>query len=108
MPSATKGDSFVVLHFYVDSIAFNLWLLDRSRLCVAHGVAGESYLRKFETQPGFPVLLLQLVGSGADAAVCVSGAVFFKNYVKRNWAKSDDAVRTARIHVHLVLTDLTS
>jgi len=64
--------------------------------CAAFLRAAESYLRKFETQAGFPVLLLQLVGSGADAAVCQSGAVFFKNYVKRNWAKSDDVVRIRR------------
>jgi hypothetical protein len=52
-------------------------------------------LRTYETQAGFPVLLLQLVGTGANESVRQAGAVFFKNYVKRNWAKSED--------VHLAL-----
>jgi hypothetical protein len=55
--------------------------------------AAENYLRSVETQAGFPVLLLQLIGSGADAAICQAGAVFFKNYVKRNWVQGEDTVR---------------
>jgi exportin-2 (importin alpha re-exporter) len=60
--------------------------------------AAETYLKSVETQAGFPILLLQLVGTaGGDPTVCTAGAVFFKNYVKRNWAQSPDEANVVKI-----------
>jgi hypothetical protein len=53
----------------------------------------EAYVLSLETQPGFAQLLLTSIQQhcGADAnaddrAIRLSGAVLFKNLVKRRWA----------------------
>jgi exportin-2 (importin alpha re-exporter) len=59
-------------------------------------LAAETFLQSVERQAGFSRLLLQLVGSEAvEMPVRQAGAVFFKNYIKRNWKPSADAVRSS-------------
>lgn len=49
--------------------------------------SAEESLRQAEKQPGFLILVLELVKSeGVDMLVRQAGGVFFKNVVKRLWA----------------------
>merc|ERR1719411_1249211 len=54
----------------------------------------ESFLIKVETQRGFPLLLLTLLGSEDSnpemMAVKLAAAINFKNYIKRNWKITED------------------
>lgn len=53
--------------------------------------AAEDSLRQGEAQPGFLLLVLELVrNDGVDKVVRQAGGVYFKNAVKRLWA--DDEV----------------
>ena len=46
----------------------------------------ETQLQALEGQPGFALLLLNLLSSdGVDPTVKVASAIQFKNFVKRNW-----------------------
>ena len=49
----------------------------------------EEFLRSVENQRGFPLLLLNLLGSEDSnpemMAVKLAAAINFKNYIKRNW-----------------------
>ncbi|XP_070556121.1 exportin-2-like [Ptychodera flava] len=51
----------------------------------------EKYLESVEGHPGYPILLLHLLGN-ADAAlpIRVSASITFKNYIKRNWRIVED------------------
>jgi exportin-2 (importin alpha re-exporter) len=43
-------------------------------------------LAQVEVQQGFPLLLLKVISDEAvDQTIRVAGAVYFKNYIKRNW-----------------------
>jgi exportin-2 (importin alpha re-exporter) len=61
----------------------------------------ENYLKSIENTKHFPILLLHVVDQPAiELVIRVSGAVAFKNFVRRNWASegasaSDPEVRTA-------------
>jgi exportin-2 (importin alpha re-exporter) len=49
--------------------------------------AAEDSLRQAEKQPGFLILVLELVKSdGVDMLVRQAGGVYFKNVVKRLWS----------------------
>lgn len=49
--------------------------------------AAEESLRQAEAQPGFLLLVLQLVNSSSvDMVVRQTGGVYFKNAVKRLWS----------------------
>merc|ERR1719266_2049205 len=53
----------------------------------------EEFLQSVEGNQNYPVLLLHLLQSdGADLNIKVAGSITFKNYVKRNWAVSDDGM----------------
>ena len=47
----------------------------------------EDFLRSVESQQGFPILVLTLLGPDrpTDAAIKIAGAIAFKNFIKRNW-----------------------
>lgn len=46
----------------------------------------EQQLRAAEVQPGFGLVLLELLRSGSvDASARQAGAIYFKNYIKRQW-----------------------
>ncbi|CAO3625530.1 unnamed protein product [Cunninghamella echinulata] len=48
--------------------------------------SAEKHLVQIEIQPGFPVALIQLIGyQTAEQTIRFTGAVYFKNYIKRNW-----------------------
>ncbi|KAI8071011.1 exportin-2-like protein [Gongronella butleri] len=52
----------------------------------------EQSLSQLEMQPGFPQALVQLIGDDAvDPTLRFTGAVFFKNYIKRNWVPDNEA-----------------
>lgn len=54
----------------------------------------EHSLNAISTQPGFLLLVLQLVlEEGQDRSVRLAGSVFFKNVARRSW----DEVRAARL-----------
>ncbi|BFZ62404.1 importin-alpha export receptor [Saitoella coloradoensis] len=50
----------------------------------------EQQLKAAESQPGFSLLLLQIVASGADNGTRQAAALYFKNFVRTNWADDDD------------------
>ncbi|KAJ2788837.1 importin-alpha export receptor, partial [Coemansia helicoidea] len=51
----------------------------------------EGFLKSIESTAGFVVPLLQLVNSeAADPTVRFAAALYFKNFVKRHWAPSED------------------
>lgn len=46
----------------------------------------EESLRSVESQKGYPLLLLTLIGrDNADMATRIAGAVTFKNFIKKYW-----------------------
>ncbi|CAO3610336.1 unnamed protein product [Cunninghamella blakesleeana] len=46
----------------------------------------ESTLSQIEKQPGFPLALVQLISDqNIDQTIRFTAAVYFKNYIKRNW-----------------------
>ena len=49
----------------------------------------EDFLRSVETQKGFPILILTLLGSNDpdpnSQTTKLAAAINFKNYIKRNW-----------------------
>lgn len=49
----------------------------------------EDFLRSVENQPGFPLLLLTLLGSENNdpetQSIKLAASINFKNYIKRNW-----------------------
>ncbi|CAE7683690.1 Cse1, partial [Symbiodinium necroappetens] len=48
--------------------------------------AAEQQLRSAEVQPGFGLVLLELLRSGSvEAAARQAGAIYFKNYIRRQW-----------------------
>jgi len=48
--------------------------------------AAEQQLRSAETQPGFGLIVLELLRSGnVEASARQAGAIYFKNYIKRQW-----------------------
>lgn len=60
-------------------------LLQRS-LTPSEQKAAEEALRQREAQPGFSILLLHLVASQeTDQALRLAAALYFKNFIKRNW-----------------------
>jgi len=53
----------------------------------------EEFLQSVEGNQNYPVLLLHILQSdGAELNIKVAGSITFKNYVKRNWAVSDEGV----------------
>ena len=47
-------------------------------------------MKSAETQPGFAILLLQIIASdNFDNGTRLAGAVFFKNFIKRRWTDED-------------------
>ncbi|GAB6029149.1 Exportin-2 [Chamberlinius hualienensis] len=53
----------------------------------------EQFLVSVEANKGYPILLLTLVGKNdVDLTIRISGAINFKNYVKRNWKVTEDDV----------------
>ncbi len=76
---------------------------------------GEQQLDGIEGQPGFCILLLQLLGrlssstSPEDSFVAQSGAVLFKNIVKRRWVHEETLAiiqESDRVSVKTYLVDL--
>ncbi|ODQ80195.1 hypothetical protein BABINDRAFT_166560 [Babjeviella inositovora NRRL Y-12698] len=56
----------------------------------------EKQLREVETQPGFSLTLLQLVSAkNLAASVRLSGAIFFKNFLKRKFIDEDGNYKIA-------------
>lgn len=50
----------------------------------------EKYLESVEVSQNYPVVLLSLIDSdNVDIIIRISGAITFKNYVKRNWTEND-------------------
>jgi exportin-2 (importin alpha re-exporter) len=48
--------------------------------------SAEATLREKEAQPGFSILLLHVVASQSlDEALRLAAALYFKNFIKRNW-----------------------
>lgn len=49
-------------------------------------ILAERFLESVEVNQNYPILLLNLIDkAGVDDTIRVSGAIAFKNYVKRNW-----------------------
>lgn len=60
--------------------------------------AAEESLRRAEAQPGFLLLVLQLVNSSSvDMVVRQTGGVYFKNAVKRLWSGEEVRGRMVRV-----------
>eukprot|EP01111_Echinosteliopsis_oligospora_P015011 TRINITY_DN5802_c0_g1_i1.p1 TRINITY_DN5802_c0_g1~~TRINITY_DN5802_c0_g1_i1.p1 ORF type:complete len:996 (-),score=247.01 TRINITY_DN5802_c0_g1_i1:79-3003(-) len=53
---------------------------------------GEDYLSNISTQPGFPLLLLQLLGMNIAFEIRQMAAIYFKNFVKSNWVAREDSI----------------
>ncbi|KAJ3230620.1 importin-alpha export receptor [Chytriomyces hyalinus] len=71
----------------------------------------ESGLLSLETKPGFCIALLTLVGSAAvDHATRMTCAVYFKNYVKKNWkqheGEADKILPADRVAIKTHIVDL--
>ena len=63
-----------------------------SRLPVANTPTAEVALKQEERQPNFSITLLQIVASDSyPHTTRLASALFFKNFVKRNWTVSDRA-----------------
>lgn len=65
----------------------------------AQRVQAEQFLSSVENQPGFPVLIMDLIAQSAqsqaaeDVAITQAASVFFKNTVKRCWEPDDEQNR---------------
>jgi exportin-2 (importin alpha re-exporter) len=69
--------------------------LSVEQLLIRFGAA-EKTLRSIETQPGFALQLLQLVASdGIPMNTRLAGALYFKNFIGRNWTVSSGWRRAA-------------
>ncbi|CAG2168210.1 unnamed protein product [Oppiella nova] len=71
----------------------------------------EKWLQSCEGSDGFATLLLQLIDASAvDLNVRMSGAIAFKNLIKRNWRQSEDEVNKIaendRNQIKTVIIDL--
>jgi hypothetical protein len=60
--------------------------------------SAEDQLRQGESQPGFFLLVLELVRNDGDMVVRQAGGVYFKNAVRRLWG--GDEVGRAGLHFH--------
>ena len=67
--------------------------------------AATAYLNSMELQPGFTLLLMQLMSAMQDHNdVCMAGAVFFKNFVKRYWVLVEQVyINTVIYYMHQLL-----
>ncbi|RPA83879.1 Cse1-domain-containing protein [Ascobolus immersus RN42] len=64
-------------------------LLDAS-LNPAQAKQAEANLKAAESTPGFALLLLQIVASNDyELKIRLAGALFFKNFIRRNWVDED-------------------
>jgi len=60
-------------------------LLQKS-LIPSESKSAEQALRNAEAQPGFSIMLLHIVANASyDGTVRLAGALYFKNFIKRNW-----------------------
>ena len=71
----------------------------------------EKYLESIEASEGFATILLQLIDCPQlDLTIRMSGAIAFKNFVKRNWSQSEETDNkicdTDRNQVKKVIIDL--
>lgn len=58
----------------------------------------EQSLRSFEPAPGFSLILLQIVASGQlGQNTRLAAALFFKNFIRRNWTVSSTFVFSLRL-----------
>ncbi|XP_003739003.1 exportin-2 [Galendromus occidentalis] len=62
--------------------------------------AAEKFLESVEANKNYPILLLQLIDrENVDMVIRVSGAITFKNYIKRNWSTGEDeGISQSRVH----------
>ncbi|KAK9371349.1 Cse1-domain-containing protein [Lipomyces kononenkoae] len=68
----------------------NVAALLQSSLNPATGKQSEQSLRAAEVQPGFSILLLQIVASGElPQTTRLAGALFFKNFIRRRWTDEE-------------------
>lgn len=59
-------------------------------------IKAEHTLGQAEVQPGFPLALVRLIGdANVDQTLRFTGAVYFKNYIKRNWVPVSEASKIA-------------
>lgn len=55
----------------------------------ANFITAEQTLKAQETNPGFSLALLQIVNTGSfPQATRLAAALFFKNFIRRNWVVS--------------------
>ncbi|KAL9121336.1 MAG: hypothetical protein Q9187_002102 [Circinaria calcarea] len=81
-------------------------LLDAS-LDPSQNRQAEAALRHEETKPGFSVALLTLVASeDVDRTTRLAGAVFFKNFVKRNWTDEDGGHKLPQDEVNTIKREI--
>ena len=53
----------------------------------------EKHLESIESTEGFATLVLQLIDSNTlDLTIRMSGAIAFKNFIKRNWSLNEDTI----------------
>ncbi|KAK9239017.1 Cse1-domain-containing protein [Lipomyces kononenkoae] len=68
----------------------NVAALLQSSLNPATGKQSEQSLRAAEVQPGFSILLLQIVAStDFPQTIRLAGALFFKNFIRRRWTDEE-------------------
>lgn len=59
----------------------------------------EKFLESVEVNKNYPILLLHLINKPEiDITIRISGAVAFKNFIKRNWSTDEENGGTDRIH----------
>lgn len=54
-------------------------------------VPAENFLSENSKKQGFPILLLKIIELPANDAIRISGAIYFKNFIKLNWANKEDS-----------------
>ncbi|KAI7862255.1 Cse1-domain-containing protein [Spinellus fusiger] len=60
-------------------------------LTFTHSTKAERQLSSFEVQSGSPLLLLKLISDlGVNETLRFAGALYFKNYIKRQWVPASD------------------
>lgn len=69
----------------------------------------EAQLRSLEAQPGFALVLLQVVSNTSiPSDVCLAGALFFKNLIKRRWTDVDGNYLLPLDEVSLIKQNIVS
>ena len=52
-------------------------------------IPAEAALKETETQPGFSLVLLQIAATDSYPQARLASALFFKNFIRRNWVDED-------------------